>query len=450
MNGYNKDFKRYFDLVQIVVVTLDREGRVTFINRKGCEILGYEESEIIGKDWFSNFLPRDKGKEAFQIFKDIIDGKVEITEYYENPILTKDGKERIISWRNSILRDNKGVVVGTLSAGEDITELRKTEEDLQKRLKYLGTLYRVASQLLGEELDIHKRAKATLQICVEEFGVDLAWIGYARSNGKVKIIAQYPEEHPYTKGLDVRWDDTPLEQGPTGRAIRTGNPQITEDTSINESYEPWREKALQHGFRSTGAFPLITRGTTFGTLNLYSSKPNFFTPERVEFIQNLTHIVASGLENSRLFEETQRRLQKIQALHNIDVAIAGSTDIKVILNIALDEIIRQLNVDAVDVFLYSPYNQSLEYTVQQGFRSRLFNVMPIKLGEGIVGRVALERRSIKVLNLAEEESWIRKDLILEEGFVSYYGVPLIAKGQLLGVLEVFKRSPIEEDEEWEE
>ncbi len=161
-------------------------------------------------------------------------------------------------------------------------------------------------------------------------------------------------------------------------------------------------------------------------------------------------MVASGLENSRLFEETQRRLQKIQALHNIDVAIAGSMDIKVILNIALDEIIRQLNVDAVDVFLYSPYNQSLEYTVQQGFRSRLFNVMPIKLGEGIVGRVALERRSIKVLNLAEEESWIRKDLILEEGFVSYYGVPLIAKGQLLGVLEVFKRSPIEEDEEWEE
>jgi len=445
-----EEFKRYFDLVQVIIVALDRDSRVTFINRKGCEILGYKEDEIIGKDWFSNFLPKDRRERVRQVFKDLIDGKIEPIEYYENPILTKDNRERTISWHNSVLRDSKGAIIGTLSAGEDITELKRTEEELQERLTHLNTLYRVADQLLMEDLDIYKRAKTALKICVEELGVDFGWIGYAEPKGKVRLVAQYPEEHPYTKGLNIRWDDTPFGQGPTGRAIRTGKPQITEDTLINNTFEPWREKALQFGFRTTGAFPLIARDSIFGALNLYSSQPNFFTPERIELVQNLTHIVALALESARLFGETQERIRKIQALHNIDIAIAGSMDVRVILNVALDEVLRQLNVDAADVFLYSPYSQSLEYTAQKGFRTELFKAMSIRLGEGIAGRIALERRSIKILNLAEEKSWIRKSIINEEGFVSYYGVPLIAKGQLLGVLEVFKRTPMEEDEEWEE
>ena len=129
--------QKYLDVAGVIIVVLDREGRVSLINKKGCEILGYHEGEIVGKDWFDNFLPRRTGDEVRGVFKDITEGKMDAASgHYENPLLTKSGDERVILWYNTILREG-GRVVGTLSSGEDTTDRKRTEKALKEsEIKY--------------------------------------------------------------------------------------------------------------------------------------------------------------------------------------------------------------------------------------------------------------------------------------------------------------------------
>ncbi len=124
--------RMYLDIAGVMLVALNGKGEVTLINQKGCEILGCPEREIVGKNWFKNFLPEWKRDEIIPVFKKLLAGEVESIEYYENPILTKSGEERIIAWHNKILKDEEGRIIGSFSSGEDITKRQKAEEELYK------------------------------------------------------------------------------------------------------------------------------------------------------------------------------------------------------------------------------------------------------------------------------------------------------------------------------
>jgi PAS domain S-box-containing protein/putative nucleotidyltransferase with HDIG domain len=147
--------------------------------------------------------------------------------------------------------------------------------------------------------------------------------------------------------------------------------------------------------------------------------------------------------------ETGRRLQHIEALHIIDQAISGSIDLRLTLSIVFEQIASQLNVDAVDVLLLNPHSQTLEYAAGRGFRSKVIERSHLRLSEGLAGRVALEQRTVVVHDLLKEKkNFVRDELLTDEDFECYYGVPLVTKGQLKGVLEVFLRSHHTVDDEW--
>ncbi len=131
--------QKYLDIAGVIFLATNLEGKVTLINQKGCEILGYEQNEIIDKNWLENFLPEIVKDEVRSIFLKAINGNLESFEYNETPILTKDGKELYIAWHNTILKDENGEAIGTLSSGEDITkrklaELKLIESELKYRL----------------------------------------------------------------------------------------------------------------------------------------------------------------------------------------------------------------------------------------------------------------------------------------------------------------------------
>ncbi|MFQ5736541.1 MAG: PAS domain S-box protein [Thermodesulfobacteriota bacterium] len=128
--------QKYLDIAGVIILVVDREGRVLLINRKGCEVLGYTEREILGRDWFTGFIPRRMRDEVELAFKNLIAGEEEAEGYFENPVLTKSGEERTILWYNSILHED-GLITGTLSSGEDITERKRTEKSLKgSEIKY--------------------------------------------------------------------------------------------------------------------------------------------------------------------------------------------------------------------------------------------------------------------------------------------------------------------------
>jgi PAS domain S-box-containing protein/putative nucleotidyltransferase with HDIG domain len=148
--------------------------------------------------------------------------------------------------------------------------------------------------------------------------------------------------------------------------------------------------------------------------------------------------------------QNQRQLDRLSALRVIDLAISGSLDLRVTLDIFLDQVISRLNVDAADVLLMDSRSHALTYMAGRGFRSssRVQQVR-VRLGEGRAGRAALERRII--VESGSQAAYApsrRTGLLGQDKFVSYHGVPLIAKGQVLGVLEVFHRSPLRPDHTW--
>ncbi|MFC1925862.1 PAS domain S-box protein [Chloroflexota bacterium] len=124
--------RQYLNIAGVMIVAIDAEGKVTLINRKGCEVLGYKEEEIIGRNWFDNFLPERLVKQVKEVSLKLLAGEIEPAEYYENPVLTKSREERIIAWHNNILRDDADNIIGHLSSGEDITERKLMEEGLRR------------------------------------------------------------------------------------------------------------------------------------------------------------------------------------------------------------------------------------------------------------------------------------------------------------------------------
>lgn len=132
--------QRYLDVAGVILVVIDSEQRVTLINRKGCEILGYDQDEILGRNWFECFLPERLRNEVKMAFEKLISGDVEPVEYYENPVLRKDGVERLISWHNTVLRDDEGRIICTLSSGEDITEQKRRADELAEYRNQLRSL----------------------------------------------------------------------------------------------------------------------------------------------------------------------------------------------------------------------------------------------------------------------------------------------------------------------
>ncbi|OGV71488.1 MAG: hypothetical protein A3K19_31245 [Lentisphaerae bacterium RIFOXYB12_FULL_65_16] len=140
--------QQYLDTVEAIVVALDTKGHIQLVNRRGCELLGYAEAELIGRDWFATCLPQPEGMAVvFPVFERIMSGNLEAVAYLENSILTRTGETRVIEWHNAYQRDDRGNICGALAAGLDITQRKRAEEEARSRCEEL--LHREQLATLG-------------------------------------------------------------------------------------------------------------------------------------------------------------------------------------------------------------------------------------------------------------------------------------------------------------
>ncbi|MBT5970787.1 PAS domain-containing protein, partial [Desulfobacula sp.] len=134
--------ERYLNMAGVMFIGLEKDGTINVANKKACQILECQQEEILGLNWFDNFIPQSIRHEVHSVYNQLIDGNIKPVEYYENLIITNSGKKKHIAWHNSVLRNDDGGIIGILSSGEDVTEKMQLTARLQQaqKMESIGTL----------------------------------------------------------------------------------------------------------------------------------------------------------------------------------------------------------------------------------------------------------------------------------------------------------------------
>jgi HD-GYP domain-containing protein (c-di-GMP phosphodiesterase class II)/C4-dicarboxylate-specific signal transduction histidine kinase len=257
-----------------------------------------------------------------------------------------------------------------------------------------------------------------------------------------------------------------LNEGMAGRVATTREPLIVDD------YRTWEHRSPQYtaaSFTAVVEVPMLYRGEIVGVLLAYATGATArkFTDADARLLSLFASQAASAVQHARLLKtereqrklaetlraQTEARLQRLAVLRNIDLAITASLNVHLTLNILLEEVTTQLRLDAAAVSLFNEHARVLEFAAGRGFRTTALQRTRLRLGEGLAGKAALERRTIALRDLRLEvgapsnlQSLISN--LQAEGFLAYYAAPLIAKGQIKGVLEIFHRAAQTLDPEW--
>ena len=332
-------------------------------------------------------------------------------------------------------------------ANQMATAIEKIQllEKQQQRTKELTALYETA--IATSSIQDSKSLYEKLYIQIKDlFPLDAFLIARSDSpDGSIEITFAMEENKSLDELVGEKFpkDDSGL----LGWMIYNKKSFLSSDVSI----DALPVDSPQNG-KPTKAWlgvPLLVKGSAIGGISVQSFDVNVFNENHQQLLESMAAQVAIALDNARLLEQTQEQINRLAALHDIDLVINSSLDLRVTLNILLDQVADKLNIDAASVLLFNPRTQMLEYAAGRGFRTRSIEHYSLHMGEGISGQAAMERHLVQALNLDElDDSLAYTNIMHEECFSSYFSVPLIAKGQVKGVLDVFNRKTLNPDHDW--
>ncbi|MFH0792604.1 MAG: PAS domain-containing protein, partial [bacterium] len=155
-------------------------------------------------------------------------------------------------------------------------------------------------------------------------------------------------------------------------------------------------------------------------------------------------------DQRRSENQIQKQVQRLAALRAIEMAITASLDLRLTLNVLVDQVTSRLGVDAAAILLHKPHLHALQYAAGRGFRTNAIQRSHLKLDEDCAGQAVLTREVIHVSDLSQTDGrFTRAGLLAEEGFAAYLAVPLLVKGEAKGVLEIFHRTPLRLEHDWQ-
>lgn len=428
------------------ILIVDTTGVVEYVNPAAESLLGYVSDELVGSQFG---YPVDGAQTAAGVELDVCrrrqDGKRVFVEM------------RVVDteWRNGSA-NSAASHPAWLVLLRDITERKQRERERE-------AVATVAKALR----DATSRAEVLLSSVVAVI-LDQA-LGFVQASGAA-LATRRPETNEAVFELG-RGDLAHLTgmrlapgEGATGQVLATGEIYLNNDVRHN----PQAVRLDIIGKATAIAIaPLIVNGQTVGALLV--SQVGRIHEEEVKLLSAIADMVAGAILRGTLHDRNEKAVRRLSAIHNIDLAITGTLDLSVTLGVLLGHALSQLNVDAAAIFRLNQRSQTLEYIAGRGLRTDLVTCARIRLGEGATGLAALERRQVvslycpdivPVADSADASPTLEEDLPARharerdqfaavEGLCVSYSVPLIAKGEVKGVLELYHRSSLNPDAEWQ-
>ncbi|MGD9100106.1 MAG: PAS domain S-box protein, partial [Anaerolineae bacterium] len=372
--------QQYLDVARVAFIALDSDGHVTLINKRGLELFGYEEAELIGKNWFEICLSQGWRERVQGVFEQLTAGEIEPVESHENPILTKSGAERIVAWHNALLRDAAGNIVGTLSSGEDITERVQAEQALRASEERFRNL----SEAAKEGIAIHDYG-----VIVEANEAFARMFGYELS----EVVGMHAERFVSPQS----WE-TVLKH------ITTGYDKLYRAIGVKKDGSTFDCEMVGR--------PYQYRGKTL----------------RVAVVRDITERVQAE-------EMLKRRNRELALLNRVIAASTSTLDVEQVLQIACQELAYAFDLpQATAVSLNAEKNQAT--TVAE----YLAPGRPSGLGETLfapgdpVARHILEHKMPLAVTDAQTDERLAgfHDLVRQRGIVSLLTVPILVRGEIAG------------------
>ncbi len=313
-------------------------------------------------------------------------------------------------------------------------------DEAQNRLKEMETINRISSALRttqsqADMLDI--LLNETLNLLKAENGS--VWLYDRTSNMLVQRAA---------RGIAANAENKLIlpGEGIVGTVFQSGKIHISTDLRNDSLLLKKNLDIVMPGYGGI-CIPIQSTVGVLGTLTIQMESSRQITGY-VNLLTTLAEIIGNSIHRADLFEQSQEQVRKLTSLRDIDSAITSSTDLRVTLKILMDHALKHLKADAADILLYHPKLQSLTYFASAGFNTPSPSRPLIRTGEGLAGQVVMKGRIDHVTDLRNSSEVKRDPLLLREGFVTYVGVPLIVKGQIKGVFEIFNRTSLSPSEEW--
>jgi PAS domain S-box-containing protein/putative nucleotidyltransferase with HDIG domain len=304
----------------LIAITRVSDGKIVEVNEGYTRMLGYTRSESLGKSTAELSIWADPADRS--VLVEAIDEFGEVSDL-EVTLVRKDGT------RITVLDSARTVDFGgeqcLLSIAHDITGRKDAEVALSRLNRELRAISNCNQTLLRAE-DERTLLHDICAIVCDDAGYRMAWVGYAHGDRpkSVEPVAWAGAEDGLLAAMDIRWDNTALGHGPTGRAISQGETTYVQDFETDPRVAPWRNAALDRGFRSCASLPLKdAQSSTFGALVVYSGEPNAFTPNELRLLEELAGDLAFGVTALRSREALelaeQARESHLRFLENMDL-----------------------------------------------------------------------------------------------------------------------------------
>lgn len=416
------------DQMPMGIVTVDMDGNITDANPRSLELLGSLSKDVtVGLNVYHIPSLVESGlAEAFRT-------ALEANESRETEVWYTSmwGKKLFFQMRFVPQYDAQGDQVGAILIFDDQTDRKQQERTQDAVVK------------VAHELRTAPTRADILPIILDQV---LALLDAAGASLDLK--------DPYSGDLVIElgvgiWMEITGKRIPAGQGI---------SSVVMESKQPLVSNDVRSDPRASGpenmvlpvavaGVPLIAQEETVGVLWMGCDRE--ITESDMRVLTAIGEIAANAIHRASLHEETQLRSQRLATLREIDMAITANFELRPVIDVLLESVISQLGVDASALFTFNPYTKSLDHAAGRGFRSNAYLDTSIRVGDGLAGKTAYEKQVIEIPNLEGiDDPVIERLLGAGEGFVAYYGVPLIARGEVKGVLEIFHRSQLQTDVEW--
>ena len=411
------------------IVITDRQGTLEWVNQAFCDSTGYSREEVIGQNPKNLVRTRLNPVSVYQdLWDTILAGRV-----WRGTLINrrKDGSLYTEEQTITPIKNENGEIIKFIGIKLDVTQRDQRERELTV-LANISAALRTAASL-----------KEITEILLDQL---IAQLNIEGSNLEILNPATGELTAELGRGMwaAVTGKTIPAGKGLSAEILKTGMPYLNNRASEDPHlFMP----NLFAGCQAAAGVPLKIQDQIIGLLWIGSKRE--LDNNDIRLLSSVADIAANAIHRSSLHEQTQNKVRQLYSLRTIDQTINSSLDLRVTLGVIVNQAPRIVAMDAVAILIYDKSSLTLKYAAGSGFRTKAIEESRVRIGSGLAGKVALERRNLTVPNLQDSmENFTRKALAEAEGFKAYHAMPLIVKGDIQGVMEVFHRTPFTATEEW--